>query len=159
MNNLLAGCAMLYFDKDQYGKTYQLDSSGEKLIDLLGDTDLGRFFARDWVSKNMTISPAEMDLTETNKIPADSDFEQLFKQGQIPIGSFRNGDILVVALTPPHPVGIVSHDSLWEDQRLDIVQLDRRLELFLIRIAERRFIPIDFSQCQDLSEMLAEDRR
>lgn len=153
MNNLLAACAMLYFDKAQYEQEYRLNSSGEKFIELLGDSNLTRFFSVEWVSKSMTISPAAMDLTETNKILSCSDFEVLFKRGQIPIGSFRNGDILVVALESPHPVGIVSHDSLWEDQRLEIAQMDCCLELFLIRIAERRFIPIDYYQCRDLNEI------
>ena len=159
MDQNLALCAVLYFDQAQRGKDYRLDQRGTAFVDRLTDEGMRFFFSQYWVSADMTISPAQMDLVETNKITACDDFEAIFKLGWIPIGSFRNGDFLCVALESPHPVSILSHDSLWEDQRADFAQIDSRFEWFLIRIAEKRFIPIDYSQCMDLNDMVAADAR
>lgn len=157
MDQNLALCAMLYFDQGQRAKDYRLDQRGTSFVDRLTDNGMRCFFSEYWVSANMTVSPAEMDLVETNKITACDDFEAIFKLGWIPIGTFRNGDFLCVGCENPHPVSILSHDSFWEDQRADFAPLDTRFEWFLIRLAEKRFIPIDYSQCMDLNDMVAED--
>lgn len=157
MDKNLGFSEMLYVDKAKYKVAYRLDRKGEVFTERLGDAGLRHFFREYWVNRNLTIFPAQIELVETNKITANVDFEAIFKLGHIPIGTFRNGDILCVAQKAPHAVSILSHDSFWEDQRADFAPLDTRFEWFLIRLAEKRFIPVDYSECMDLNDMVAED--
>jgi hypothetical protein len=159
LNNGIAFSAMLCIDQAKNRLAYRLNRKGTAVVDQLGDANLRRFFAEEWVHRNRTIMPARMTLVETNRIGDSRDFVAVLALGQLQIGSCINGDILCVALAAPHAVSILSHDSFWEDQRADFTSIDSRLEWFLIRLAEKRFVPCDYYQCKDLNEMIAEEAR
>jgi hypothetical protein len=94
-------------------------------------------------------------------ILANEDLRHLLEAQMVPIGSARNGDILVIRFPAEGQteVGLVCHDQLWEeDARSEdaYVLVTPTVEEYLYRAAEERHLPIDSYAAHELQSLRGE---
>ena len=92
---------------------------------------------------------------------AQEDLDRYLAAGMFPIGYALNGDPLVLRFSEDRcAVGLVSHDQLWEEEVSGpegaYVEVTASVEEYLWRVAEGRYLPIDYYAASELVEMRRE---
>ncbi len=117
--------------------------------------DLKRLLQWCWTTSGGQVGPYV--LYSVNEIPATHDYDQLLTCKMIPIGDAANGDILVIRFVDEDcAVGLVSHDQLWEGESDPVqayVEVTPCIDEYLWRVAESRYLPIDFYAASELVEL------
>lgn len=120
--------------------------------------DLKRLLQWYWTTSGGQVGP--YTLYSVNEISANDDYDQLLKHQMIPIGYAANGDILVIRFVDENcDVGLVSHDEFWEDRgdpTQAYAEVTPSIDEYLWRVAESRYLPIDFYAAIELVELQKE---
>ena len=122
--------------------------------------DVKRLLQWHWPRAYAFVGP--YDLAPAEAILEHHDLTRLLQAQMVPVGSARNGDILVIRFdqTDRAEIGLICHDALWEDPQLNPIEafspVASSVEEFLYRAVEDRFLPIDSYSAEELHQMVSE---
>jgi hypothetical protein len=123
--------------------------------------DLAHLLRFDWPQKGGEIHGRGLYLAASKDILAHDLRKDLHRHGFLPIGSAPNGDLLVVRCdSEPCEVGFITHEEYWEHKDEPVVayqRVARTLDSLLFRVAEGRYIPIDYYAAKEFNAFLAEE--
>lgn len=121
--------------------------------------DLKRTLQWNWF--NASFDGPRHFLYSVEDIIESDDRGRFMAEGLLQIGSCRNGDMIVIDFREEtSPVLFVSHDEFWEDRecspRRCAVLIYRSLAEFMLRTAEMKYVPLDWSTGMEYRKLFDE---